>query len=143
MNVRLELSAPSQIETECLAVVVLDDAEEGAKNGKATLQTSDSALHRAAAELIESGEVTGRLLETVMVHRPQGLKAKRLLLVGGGKAKNFSSYELRKTAGAAARFLKPKNIRSFTFAAPSSWTGNADVTAHSTYVFARGGQGDA
>jgi leucyl aminopeptidase len=48
------------------------------------------------------------------------LKAKRLLLVGGGKAKTFSAAELRKLAGAAARTLKGKNIRSFAFALPEN-----------------------
>ena len=43
----------------------------------------------AAADLIASGEVTGKMLETTLLHKPQGLKAKRLLLIGGGKAKKF------------------------------------------------------
>ena len=94
-------------------------------------------------DLIASGEVTGKIFETVMVHHPQGLKAKRLLLVGGGKAKNFSGYELRKLAGTAARFLKPKSIRSFAFVAPESWSGQAAKSAHSTHVALRGGPGDA
>jgi leucyl aminopeptidase len=50
------------------------------------------------------------------------LKAKRLLLVGGGKAKNFSAAELRKLAGAAVRTLKSKSIRSFAFALPANGT---------------------
>ena len=38
-----------------------------------------------------------------MLHKPAGLKAKRLLLIGGGKAKKPSVSELRKIAGAAVR----------------------------------------
>ncbi len=64
------------------------------------------------------GEVTGKLFETVLLHRPQGLKARRLLLIGGGKAANFSAYELRKLAGTAVRFLKPKSIRGFALLLP-------------------------
>src|SRR5262249_35793791 len=41
--------------------------------------------------------------------------AKRILFVGGGKARNFSTSELRKVAGTAVRFLKAKNLRSFAF----------------------------
>src|SRR5256885_403356 len=78
-----------------------------------------------------------------MVHRPAGLQAKRLLLVGSGKAKNFSSYELRKVAGTAVRFLKPKSIRSFIFVAPSSWRDQADPASQSTYIYKRGGATDA
>jgi leucyl aminopeptidase len=122
MNIKLSFTPAAEVETECLAVVVLDEA--AGKNGpgekpQPRLQLSDQAVEAAAAELLSSGEVTGRSFETVMVHRPQGLKARRLLLVGGGKAANFSAYELRKLAGAAVRFLKPKAIRSFAFVAPA------------------------
>ena len=79
------------------------------------IQTDDKAVLDAAADLIASGEVTGKMLEIALLHKPPGLKAKRLLLIGGGKAKNFSSYELRKLAGAAVRTLKAKDLKSFAF----------------------------
>ncbi len=120
MKTILSLSDPAALETECLAVPVLDHGDEKTPDPR-------PAIKLDAAELIASGEVTGKIFETVLVHRPQGLKAKRLLLVGGGKAKNFSSYELRKLAGTAVRFLKPKGIRSFAFLAPPLATGVADA----------------
>src|SRR5438067_5379966 len=119
MNVKLSFESAAQIETECLAVAVVDQGS--ADKPEPVVQSDDKAVQQAAAEVIAAGEVTGRIFETVMIHKPAGLQAKRLLLVGGGKAKNFSSYELRKVAGTAVRFLKPKSIRSFVFAAPSSW----------------------
>jgi leucyl aminopeptidase len=123
MNVQLSFSKPSELDTECLAVIVLD---EGAKDApKPELQCSDPAVAKAAEELISSGELTGKSSETVLLHRPQGVKARRLLLIGGGAAKNFSSYELRKAAGSAVRFLKPRQIRSLAFAAPASANGPA------------------
>ena len=55
-------------------------------------------IRTAAADLISSGEVTGKIFETVMLHAPRGVKAKRLLIIGGGKAKNFSQpQKLKKT----------------------------------------------
>ncbi|MGI9101476.1 MAG: leucyl aminopeptidase [Terriglobales bacterium] len=116
MNTKLSFSSPASIETECLVVAVLDHGDKEKNEGR--VAPADKAVQDAAAELISSGEVTGKIFETVMTHRPQGLKAKRLLLIGGGKAKNFSAYELRKLAGTAVRFLKPKNIRSFVMVAP-------------------------
>ncbi len=116
MKTVLSLSAPATLEAECLAVCVLDDGDE--KKPQPRVATADDAIVKAAEELISSGEVTGKIFETVLIHRPQGLKAKRLLLVGGGKAKNFSPYELRKLVGAAVRFLKPKSVRTFAFLAP-------------------------
>ncbi len=124
MKTSLYTGLPSQLETECLVVPVLDAAENN--NGDQSdkhdprIQTGDKAVIAAAADLIASGEVTGKMLETVLLHKPTGLKAKRLLLLGGGKAKNFSSSEMRKLAGAAVRNLKAKDLKSFSFVAPSS-----------------------
>ncbi|MGA8149419.1 MAG: leucyl aminopeptidase [Terriglobales bacterium] len=116
MKTTLSLSVPAEVETECLAVVVLD---HGSKDKtEATVETSDGALRQAAADVIASGEVVGKMFETSLLHRPAQVKAKRLLLVGGGKAKDFNSSDLRKLAGAAARCLKPKGLRSFAFLTP-------------------------
>ena len=122
MNTKLSSSVPSQLETECLVVVVLDNSKEdrSEKDKPApTVECADDAVREAAKDEISSGEVTGKAFETTLLHRPAGLKAKRLLLVGGGKAKNFSAAELRKLAGAAVRTLKSKSIRSFAFALPA------------------------
>jgi leucyl aminopeptidase len=128
MNTNLSSSVPSQLETECLVVVVLDRSEKDqsekdqSKKDKpaVTLESSDAAVREAAKDVISSGEVTGKTFETTLLHRPAGLKAKRLLLLGGGKAKTFSAAELRKLAGAAVRTLKSKSIRSFAFVVPES-----------------------
>ena len=125
MKTSLNTNAPAQIDTECLAVVVLDYGDKDKPDAR--IASSDSTLQQAAAEVIGSGEVTGKIFETVMVHRPQGLKARRLLLIGGGKAKSFTSSELRKMAGTAVRFLKPKSIRSFAFVAPPMASSVADA----------------
>jgi leucyl aminopeptidase len=128
MNTNLSFSVPSQLETECLVVVVLDRSEKDrsekdqSKKDKpvVTVESSDAAVREAAKDVISSGEVAGKTFETTLLHRPGGLKAKRLLLVGGGKAKTFSAAELRKLAGAAVRTLKSKSIRSFAFVVPES-----------------------
>jgi leucyl aminopeptidase len=140
MKIALSTTAPSQIDTECLVIPVLD---RGEKDSAAEVQSSDAAVRKAAEELIGSKEVTGKLFETVLLHRPAGLKAKRVLFVGGGKSKNFSSVELRKLGGTAARFLKGKQLRSFVFVAPESWTGKAEQSAHSTFATERGGLPEA
>jgi len=125
MKTTLSCSNPAEIETECLAVVVVDRGEKD-KPAPAVLGV-DQAVQNAAAELLSSGEVSGKMFETVVIHRPEGLKARRLLLVGGGKAKDFSSPELRKLAGTAVRFLKPRQIRSLAFLLPGMPSGTADA----------------
>src|SRR2546421_589794 len=59
-----------------------------------------------AEELYQSKEFSGKALELALLHRPAGLKAKRLLLVGGGKPEKFTGAILRRAAGAALRHLK-------------------------------------
>jgi leucyl aminopeptidase len=124
MKTTISLSTPAELETESLVAVVLDysNATSGAKNNKAELKVAaaDPALLSVAAELLASGEVSGKPFETNLLHKPSGLKAKRVLLVSGGSAKAFSAYDLRRLSGAAVRTLKARGIRSFAFVAPPS-----------------------
>src|SRR5271166_2951225 len=126
MNIRLATATPSQLETECLVVAVVDSSEKSANGAndkpQPQLLTDDSVVLSAAADLIASGEVTGKALETTLLHKPAGLKAKRLLLIGGGKANDFSTSELRKIAGSAVRAVKAKDVKTFALIAPA--TGN-------------------
>jgi leucyl aminopeptidase len=143
MKTTLNTATPSQIETECLVVTVLDASEKSNDDKSAKpepkIQTDDKAVAAAAADLIASDEITGKTLETTLLHKPQGLKAKRLLLIGGGPAKKFTSAELRKLAGAAVRTLKAKDLKSFVFVAP----GGVDDAAKSIVEGAIVGNFDA
>ena len=116
MKTTLSSARPAQLETECLVAVVLD---RGPKDKpEVTVETADDAVKKAAAEVIANGELTGKSCEVTLLHHPAGLKAKRLLLIGGGKAQAFSGFELRRMAGTAVRTLKARGLRSFAFAAP-------------------------
>jgi leucyl aminopeptidase len=114
MKITLSSSTPSQLETDCLVVVVLDRNEKD--KPAPSVECDDAAVVAAAKDVIASGEVTAKSFETTLLHNPTGLKAKRLLLIGAGKAKDFSAAELRKIAGTAVRTLKSKSIHSFAFA---------------------------
>jgi leucyl aminopeptidase len=136
MKTTLAFSTPAELETEALVAVVLDHAGKdpieknvsgNGKSGSAKkekpelkLATSDTAVQSVAADLLASGELTGRSFESNLLHKPAGLKAKRLLLISGGGAKKFTGYDLRRIAGAAVRTLKAREIRSFAFIAPPS-----------------------
>ncbi|MBS1851909.1 MAG: leucyl aminopeptidase [Acidobacteria bacterium] len=118
MKTELSLSAPSAVETECLVAVVLDRGEKD--KTEPYVAASDKAVQAAAAEVIASGEVIGKTLESTLLHKPAGLKGGRLLLLGGGKAKKFTAANLRKLAGAAVRGLKAKGVKNFAFVAPEA-----------------------
>jgi leucyl aminopeptidase len=126
MKITLSFSTPSELETESLVAIALDHAEKNGNHSapnktekpQLKLASGDTAVQSVAADLLISGEVNGRPFETNLLHKPAGLKAKRLLLISGGSAKKFSSYDLRRIAGTAVRTLKSRGIRSFAFIAP-------------------------
>jgi leucyl aminopeptidase len=125
MKTTISLSTPAQLETESLVAIVLDHSakdrsDPAQKDAKPQLKiaTVDAAVQSVAADLLSSGEVTGKPFEINLLHKPAGLKAKRLLLISGGAAKKFGAYDLRRIAGAAVRTLKARGIRSFAFIAP-------------------------
>ena len=118
MKTNLSFSSPADVETECLVVIALDRGEKDKPN--VSLESNDDSVKKASAGVIASGEVTGKNFEATLLHSPANLKAKRLLILGGGKDKKFSSYELRRVSGAAVRTLKSRSIRSFAFVVPGS-----------------------
>jgi leucyl aminopeptidase len=121
MDTRLIAANFAEVETECLVTLALDHGSN--QKNEPRLTAKDAALEKAVADLIASGEITGKAYEAVILHRPQGLKAKRLLVIGAGKAKNFSHVEVRKAAGTALRTLKPKMIKSCAFVLPELSSG--------------------
>ena len=133
MKTKITASVPAALETDALVAVVLDqsnsDSNEKDKKPDLKAATSDAAVQSAAADLLASGEVSGRSFETNLLHKPAGLKAKRLLLISGGSAKKFSSYDLRRLAGTAVRTLKTRGIRAFAFVAPPAISADEAVRA--------------
>jgi len=142
MNTNLSSVAPSQLETDCLVVITLDRSETDRNQTHAndkkrsekdksipSVESSDAAVRDAAKEVISSGEATAKPFELTLLHNPAGLKAKRLLLIGGGKSKTFSTSDLRKLAGTAVRTLKSRNIGSFAIILPENVVASDAVRA--------------
>ncbi|MCC6860938.1 MAG: leucyl aminopeptidase [Bryobacterales bacterium] len=116
MEIRLESRTLNELENEAVVAVVF----EGEK---------DQRLEEPLADLYASGEITGKSLETTLVHRPAGLKTRRLALIGGGQRGRFNPAELRKCAGAALRFLKAKSVRDIAFLLDAPFHGGEFVAA--------------
>jgi leucyl aminopeptidase len=136
MKIKIAPSDPLSFETEALVILAIDGGDKD--NNKPEFQAKADAFTKVTADQVAAKEITGRLFETTLLYKPEGVKGKRLLVIGCGKAKNLTSYELRKVAGAAVRALK-KSAKSIAIVAPENWGGNADASAQSTLVFERGG----
>jgi leucyl aminopeptidase len=122
MKTKLIYSVIGDIQTECLVAIVLDHNADKNKDAKPDVKvaSNDKGFADALADVVASGDLTGRSLETTLLHAPKGLKAKRLLVIGGGKAPKFSADEVRKIAGTAVRFAKSKNLKSLAIAVPDA-----------------------
>ena len=122
MKTDLSFAPLAQIETELLAVVAADAQTAKGPDVKPqpVLLTSDESVQSAASSVLASGEYKAGVNETVLIHAPAGLKAKRLLIVGLGKQAKATVHTLRNAAGTAVRFTKPRGIRELVFALPAS-----------------------
>ncbi len=99
----------NEIEADALVVPAFELV-----NGEAPMPAA--VVEAWLGDLRASGEFKGKLLETALLHRPAGLKARRLLVVGAGKPEKCGAVELRRVAGAALRLLKPKGAKSIVLA---------------------------
>ena len=86
MNTKILFAPAAEVETELLAVFAVDaSANKGAKP-EIRLLSADDAPTQAAQAVLDGGEFKAESCETLLLHKPAGLKAKRLLIIGLGKA---------------------------------------------------------
>ena len=122
MRTELSFTPLAQIDTDLLAVPAVDTQTQKGPDAKPqpVLLTADDAVKQAAAAVLSSGEFKAGANETLLLHAPSGVKAKRLLLVGLGKQGKATAHSVRNAAGTATRFTKPRGIRSLVFALPET-----------------------
>lgn len=108
MDVTLRKSPFATRSTDVLAVAV----PEGAKLSGPALAL-DRATRGAVAAVLASGDFKGRLAETAVLY-PKGVKAKRVLLVGLGRAAGAAAWA--KAAAQAARRARDAGARTLALA---------------------------
>jgi leucyl aminopeptidase len=124
MRTELSVAPITGIATELLAVLAADAQTEKGSDAKPqpTLLTSDPAVLAAAAGVLGTGEYKAGANETVLLHAPAGLAAKRLLIVGLGKMAKATIHTVREAAGTAVRFAKPRGVRELVFTLPENFS---------------------
>ncbi len=118
MNTRLHFHNSADHATPLLAVFAVDISAGPASPASAALLITSDAIAKAAEPWLASQEFKATLGETLLLHAPTGIKAERLLIVGLGKAKSLSIHEIRKVAGTAVRFCKPRGLHELSIAFP-------------------------
>src|SRR5580698_4715380 len=146
MQTEISFAPVAGIATELLAVLAVDTQTEKGPEAKPrpTLLTTDAAVLAAAASVLSTGEYKAGANETVMLHAPAGLTAKRLLIVGLGRLAKATVHSVRDAAGTAVRFAKPRGIREVTLTLPENFAnGSADALTRAAVEGAFVGDFDA
>jgi leucyl aminopeptidase len=122
MKTELSFAIPAGIDTELLAVLAWDTQAQKGSDAKPepTLLTADEEIVAAAGAVLASGEFKAGADETLLLHSPVGLKAKRLLIVGLGKKEKATVHSVRAAAGTAVRFLKPRGLKDLILVLPET-----------------------
>ena len=138
MDTELLFGDASAFETPMLAVFAVDLAEGKDADSRPVPLVAAGGFEAATRAVLQSGEFKAALGETVLLHAPTGLNAERLLLVGLGKAKDFTLDKLRKGAGTAVRAAKPRSVRKMAIAFPATVAlPNGAITELSAMLTAR------
>lgn len=111
MPVTVSQAKYEAIDTEALIFPVFEDQLLEWED----LKRLDSLTQGLVKELVDSGELKGKLAEACLIYRPAGLVARRLLLIGAGKRSDWDYATLRKVAGAGWRGLNRRGIKSAAF----------------------------
>ncbi len=117
MKTNLVAGRLDRVQTSLLVVFAFDSADKKQASAKTAVKllTGSNAVMKAAATVLQSGEFSAGSCETLLLHAPDGIKAERLLIVGLGR---LTPAEVRKAAGTAIRFAKPRKLREISIALP-------------------------
>jgi leucyl aminopeptidase len=88
---------------------------EGSPASSGSVERLPSESHSLLHELQSTGELSGKAYECTLIHRPPGLVAAKLLVVGAGKKEKFNSAQRRRLAGTAVRYLRGRGVRDMAW----------------------------
>jgi len=110
MKIDFSSDSPLKHSTPALVIGCFEDGENELFTG------CNSALDGCLQRLGATGEFTGKVNTTRLLHTLGKLPAERLLLVGLGKKGELDSGRLRQAAGSAVQALRGARVASFSLA---------------------------
>ncbi|MEO8435468.1 MAG: leucyl aminopeptidase [Pyrinomonadaceae bacterium] len=110
MEVQGSSGSYKEADVQALVVTVF----QGEKADDDFLKELDEATGGFVRSVLEAGELSGKEGETAYLNlsNGNGIKAKRLLLVGVGERADYGAAALSQMAGTAIRFLRGKSVKS-------------------------------
>ncbi|MFZ5724209.1 MAG: leucyl aminopeptidase [Pseudomonadota bacterium] len=110
MQYRIAALDPVAVQTDCLVVGV-----HAGRRPTGIAARIDQATDGLVTRLLEQGDIKGGVKQTLLLHRPAGLQAARLLLVGLGDAgKPLSTTDANRVLASAAAAVKGLPVRDAT-----------------------------
>lgn len=111
MQVRVVCKSLEEIETQALVITVF----EGENDNIQKFSSLNEKLRNKLISLIDSKEVSGKYKEFTILHTDE-LKAKRILIMGLGKRKDFTLERLRAVMAISARNMRRINLNDMAVA---------------------------
>ncbi|HEA25513.1 MAG TPA: leucyl aminopeptidase [Ectothiorhodospiraceae bacterium] len=114
----------SKVTTACLVIGVHEKRKLPPE-----VVTLDKATGGAISALLKSGDMDGKAGSTTLLHNINGVKAKRILLVGCGDIKSCTAKDFRKIARASAEVLKALPVNEVVSALSAVEVSDFDLAA--------------
>jgi len=126
MQVRISSDAATKAAAQAVVVPIFADCK---LDGAAA--EIDTLLGGAIAEILTSGEISGKASEYSLVH-VSGQRFRLVLVVGLGDRAKFRPAALNTYAGTALRYLGKRNVKSIAYALPLEASG--DLARSASFV---------
>lgn len=122
MEFSLVSGAPQKADTECVIAGVFQDGEP-----EGPLKQLDRACRGRIGSLLENGDLSGKLGRVEVLRDLPGVKAPRVLLVGLGKAQDFSESRYRQATQEAMNGLLALPVQSAVSCLPAVTMGERSL----------------
>ncbi len=85
---------------------------EGVKTPEGATAAIDKKLGGVVANMIEQGDIKGKLNEITLLHSMNKIPASRVVVLGLGKKNELNTNKIRGAIGEVCRYLRKKNVAS-------------------------------
>ncbi|HUU50723.1 MAG TPA: leucyl aminopeptidase [Nitrospinota bacterium] len=110
MRIRITHGRIEEIASEIMAIGIFEEE----KRLKGKIEAIDKKLRGMIATAIKQGDFKGKFRQILVLPTQRLIPAKRVLLIGLGKKKEFKIEKLRQAAGTVARYIKAKALSNFS-----------------------------
>ena len=121
MRYSVKAGSPEKISADCIVIAIWN---KGTLSDEA--KKIDAASGKTISKILQSGDFTGKLGETQLIHNPNGIAGKRVLLVGAGEKKKLDGKASAKLLSLALKITRKSQASSVHFALNSLGLKNRD-----------------